>query len=531
MYKLMVVDDEINIRKGIINAIQWEALGLELAGEAGDGNEALSMIAVHMPDIVLMDMRMPGMDGIGLIHALKEQYPLIRFIIISAYSDFDYTREAIVNKAFDYLLKPIKKDELNRILSNCINELEKDNALFVSKNITTNAANTVESLIPGFILGTQNDSGIVEKCIEYLKSLFSFPGVYCCVIKIDSIYFARKLLDKSDVLDIAKGDIEGFFTGYGRVFMFLNRQINEIVALFCPPSYDKKIAAFLGEMTNGLKKLRGFTISIGIGEMAKTPDGLHSSYKQASRAVTLKNIKSSSQVIIYNKNQNDKKTESVTPSYNGELILNTIKGGNTEKSLDLLDKLVGDMAAGNFTVHSLHKNMVILLGDIDKELYNNGTSIEIECGRSSLQIVNDIIGAYSPEEVGDVFRPVVSKISLFFYMRNKKGGKKIVDEIIKNIQLDYSKQISLYGYAKQYYLNPDYLGRVFKNETGKSFVDFLTEVRIKRAMELIKDELCVHYYEVASSVGYDDYSYFCKVFKLVTGQTPGEFKDSVTSQK
>jgi len=527
MYKLLVVDDEINIRKGIINAVQWEVLGLEMAGEAGDGNEAMEMVRETAPDIVLMDMRMPGMDGIGLIHALKERYPRIRFIIISAYSDFDYTREAIINKAFDYLLKPIKKDELNRVLSNCINELDKDKATADGGNNSITSAYSLESFLPALILKAHSEGEIDKKVIDLLKSHFDLLKMNCCVFKVDNIILARKLSEKTDVLALVKEDIECFLKESAKAYVLLNRQDNEIIAVFNSRSGEDKITVFLSSIIGNFLKLRGFSISVGLGGMAKTPYDLHSSYKYAKRATTMKNISSSGQTIMSGKCQNTREADSDLPFYNGELILNTIRTGNSEKSLELFTKLVADMAMGNSTVYSIQKNLIILLGDFDKELYSNGTSLEIECGRSSIQIVNDIIGAYSPGEMGDVFRPVISKLSLFFYMKNKKGGKKIVDEIIKNIQKEYSKPISLYAYAKQFYLNPDYLGRIFKNETGKSFVDYLTEVRIRKAMELIKNEMCTHYYEVASSVGYDDYSYFCKVFKLFTGKTPGEFKDNV----
>jgi two-component system response regulator YesN len=125
MPKVIIVDDEIWVRKGIVKAIDWEQLGLELSGEAVDGEDAYALVLKETPHIMLMDMRMPGMDGRQLLKLLKERFPKMVTIVVSGFSHFEYTKEAIQYGAFDYVLKPIKKPELMQVLQRAVEEVKR----------------------------------------------------------------------------------------------------------------------------------------------------------------------------------------------------------------------------------------------------------------------------------------------------------------------------------------------------------------------------------------------------------------------
>jgi two-component system response regulator YesN len=121
--KAVIIDDEVWSRRMIRSLGRWEALGIELAGEAENGYDGLGLIAAAHPDIVLLDMRMPGMEGTELIRRLNEQGNEAKVIVISGHADFQYTKHAIDYKASTYILKPIDEDELNGALEKCVREL------------------------------------------------------------------------------------------------------------------------------------------------------------------------------------------------------------------------------------------------------------------------------------------------------------------------------------------------------------------------------------------------------------------------
>jgi two-component system response regulator YesN len=126
MYNVFIIDDEPWSREVVKALGEWEKLGLRVAGEAEDGTEGLRLIGERLPDIVVTDMRMPGIDGAELLHALHERHPGTKLIVMSGYDDFVYTKGAIRSKAVEYLLKPISPEDLNAALARCKEELDRE---------------------------------------------------------------------------------------------------------------------------------------------------------------------------------------------------------------------------------------------------------------------------------------------------------------------------------------------------------------------------------------------------------------------
>lgn len=128
MYRVLIIDDEPWSRQVIKALGKWESLNIEIAGEAEDGSMGLAMIQSLSPDLVITDMRMPGLDGVELLKAINEQFPSLSIIVISGYDDFIYLRQAVLSRAADYLLKPLDEDELNATLAKCVGELSQKRA-------------------------------------------------------------------------------------------------------------------------------------------------------------------------------------------------------------------------------------------------------------------------------------------------------------------------------------------------------------------------------------------------------------------
>ena len=138
MYRVMIVDDELYIRRSFCNRIDWGAYRMSVVGEASNGQEAYELVPRLQPDLMFVDIRMPVLDGFDLVSLLKEEYPEIAIIIISAYSDFQYARKAIEKGVFDYLLKPLEEDEVDKTLKRLLvllNEREEQNKTMNLYNI------------------------------------------------------------------------------------------------------------------------------------------------------------------------------------------------------------------------------------------------------------------------------------------------------------------------------------------------------------------------------------------------------------
>lgn len=529
MYRVLVVDDEPYVRKGIIHAIKWKNHGLELVGEAEDGIEALDLIHQLKPDILITDMRMPDMDGIGLIKEINVKMPGIKVIVISAYSDFEYTREAIKNNVFDYVLKPIKKDELNNVLFNCINDIDK----MTSDVSGSTMKEKTEVLVEKYVLNLSAETEKGSENYETVKNFLKFPDICCCVCKIDQIHEVEKTNSGDKVFELLKESIEKRMDVLqGQYIVFLNRPYKEVIMVISiVRGHKTELKSNLKGICGFIKRNCGFSVSIGIGEQAENPYALYTSYNQAIKVLKMKNLAALEVVADFSDVKSDRTTETIYSSYHENRLLGSIKTGDEKTARKYFDCLLNEFASSEMTAYIMQKNMVILLGSIEKMLNGSGTSMDKECEKSSIAYVDEIMGTFSLDEVREIFYGMIAMLSGSYNLKNKKGGKKVIDEVIKNVENNYFKPVSIYDYAKQYFLNPDYLGRIFKNATGKNFNDFLAETRINKAKSILSNNEYKHYYEVANSVGYDDYSYFCKVFKMFTGMTPGEYKEDCLKNK
>jgi two-component system response regulator YesN len=126
MLKIFLAEDEYVVREGIKNNIDWAAHGYEFCGEASDGELAFPMIQRLKPDIVITDIKMPFMDGLALSQIVSAELPNTRIIILSGYDDFDYARQAISIGVEQYLLKPVTRADMQKVLSQIAEKIENE---------------------------------------------------------------------------------------------------------------------------------------------------------------------------------------------------------------------------------------------------------------------------------------------------------------------------------------------------------------------------------------------------------------------
>ncbi|MDU4698783.1 MAG: response regulator, partial [Paenibacillus sp.] len=155
MIKVLIVDDEPKLREGLRMFIDWEACGYEVVDTAANGNEALDKYERYRPDLVVADIRMPGMDGLQLIEKLRMQDPLLHILILSGYADFSYAKKAMTQRADGYLLKPVDEDELKDYLWKIKLTIDEERASQQWKHVT--AEWNREALIQSVLTGEDKD--------------------------------------------------------------------------------------------------------------------------------------------------------------------------------------------------------------------------------------------------------------------------------------------------------------------------------------------------------------------------------------
>jgi len=530
VYKILIVDDEQEVRQGIISKTKWSEFCFELIGEASNGQEALEIIEKQIPDIVITDISMPLMDGLELSKEIKEQYPIVKTIILTGYEDFTFAQKAIKYGVEDYLSKPIHPNEMNSLLSKLKKILddeikEKEDVKKLQKHYEQSLPILKERFLFSLIHKTLNydeiESGIKLYNINILYSNFTIS-----VSKIDIGSIKKKEmaieLRNIAILRITKKIIKE--KNCGEVFFYNNL----LIIIFSIDSKEKaiirnKVISFLEEIHQNIKHFLKITLSTGLGYIQNSINLLPSTFVSAKTALEYRLLLGGSKVIFI---------EDVEPDL--DISLNF----DEEKESKLLNAI-------KFETENNIKQVVM---DILK--YDKRTSIAIKDYQLYfLQIVSFLIrqanilqidSSLLLQEVSDLF----SKIITFATM------EQVINWLINiclefKIELDRKRVSSTQRYiskAKNYinekfndhelsiqkladilYISPSYLGMIFKKEAKVTFLQYLIKIRLKKA-KLFLENPVYSISDVANKVGYPDISYFSYFFKKNIGISPREYK-------
>ncbi len=191
MLDVLILDDEPHVSQLIVSLIDWESLSMRVCGTAQDGKTGLDMISRLKPDLVITDIRMPGYDGLELIQRASASRPDLDFIIISGFKHFEYARTAIKYGVEDYLLKPIKKQELTDTLLKLTHK-HREHRLHTDRNHTLSDhlhkyyAKLRADLYDDYIISPATTGKSLEEAASLYHYSFS-PGLFqICIIKVDA---------------------------------------------------------------------------------------------------------------------------------------------------------------------------------------------------------------------------------------------------------------------------------------------------------------------------------------------------------
>ncbi|SKA98087.1 two-component system, response regulator YesN [Caloramator quimbayensis] len=532
MCKVVVADDEIKVCQLICNLIDWKAIGMEIVGVANNGIEALELIKRFEPDIVITDIRMPGYDGLELIKYGKEIKENIDFIIISGYSHFEYAKTAIKYGVIDYLLKPIKKDELLEILNKIREKNRQKSEKISNENIGFNLQKDLKKLRSLFFVEKllNNDKKKKEVTLEQYNQNYYFkfqPGIFqIFIIKLD--YENEEQFENS--LKIIKDKIVSILN------KMLKHECFEMEIYFnnsrgyCLLNYEeanKKIIRKL--LKNCLDEIiiqkniyGGIKFTIGIGMTVKDINELENSMIAAEAAIEQRLIEGTDKIIENIQFQ----------SYCNDNSLIIDFTNNIEKTIEILD-LNGAIKVCELFKDKLFKNANLSgyeFFNFIKEAFNIFLIVlkKYQLDSTILEQINESF--YNRLELCSS----ASQLFLHFERHIKESFEIVIknkeQEDIRPIRIskqfineNYMKPITLKEVSDYVGFNDSYFSYLFKKENGITFLDYLSEVRMNKAKELLKNtDLSVA--EICERVGYNDLKYFVKSFKKFTGIKPSEYR-------
>lgn len=543
MFRLLVVEDEDMIRNKILNNINWRDNGFEEIYEACDGLQALEIIKSHEMDIVITDIQMPKMDGIELIRELKNVDKRIRTIVISGHAEFEYAKESIKLNVDDYILKPfISKNLLetvNRIKEEIIRErlqnVEIDN---LRKQLRENKKQLRDKLFNDLL--NDNFIGNIENDIKYLElTHISNIPYFVVVMNIDSLVDIIRTEDEEQkyIFNLSLFNwVDKYFSKFDAekeispdfqsTAYVVNYKIDQIVVV-CYSDLDV-MTPFLEGLIGKINEEIGLRITIGIGNTYFNPRDMYISYKEASSAAMLSFIHGRGIVYTFN----DMNFENKIYSRQLHALVNNklyedLKVGAFEEIKKDIASIITDLKSAMLGIDSVNAvvNSIFLL--TYKTINEMGYNITEIFGGEFNPYIN-IRGVVGIAQLEEWFFDFFYKINEFINKKRNNRNKALMDKLKEYVDVNFYENISLTSLSKTFNISMGYLSILFNNYIGRNFIDYLTDLRISKAKELLKNS-DLRVYEIAEKVGYRDAYYFSAAFKKVVGVNPSDYRESLTS--
>ncbi len=538
MYKVLIIDDESIIRKGIKNIVNWKQLDCEVCADASDGIEGIELIKKYLPEIIITDIRMPGMDGLSMIKQVKGIVPYSKIIILTGYRDFDYVQEAIKFGAFDFLLKPSKIEELTAVLTRAVNEINDQKIRHMEidrfKVLFEQSIPILrEKLLYDIIYGLNtSEYEITEK-----MKLFSISVKNFVLVVMENDYDEKSNSSQYDKHLYQFGIVNSFEEIFAEKYEVLSIMLNSSRVGFIIQKPDRvpldieevsEKCSYLQEViNNGF----GFTVTIAVSSGGVSAMELPEKLKECLGSLEYKSYMGTNSIIQYSDLNSFFRYEdySTLDKYQKQL-LESIKSGNEGLVRVTTQNIARYVTTNKININYMKNFYYTTLSSINN-IRISVSAVEVdkkhEEGRDIASLLKLIEKSESAEELNSLLEDVAVRIAEKVNNFNNKSIKLILRKAIDYIQEHYSEQVTLNEVAENIYVSTFYISRMFKKELGKSFVDYLNDVRIEKSKELLKD---VKYktYEVAEIVGISDPHYFSKLFKKYSGMTPSEYRESIT---
>lgn len=534
--KVFLVEDEMVIRRGIKNSIDWEKEGYIFCGEASDGELAYPMIIKEKPDILITDIRMPFMDGLELCKLVKKELPNIKILILSGYDEFDYAKEAIRLGVTEYLLKPISSGKLLEALNGVSESIrrEKEDKDLVRKYMEEMRENTEhekQKFFEQMIAGNLSMADALETGEKYEMNLSA--GMYNLLLFRFTL--GEENRKSGELLGEAEYAIEKLTERLEYVFEF-QRGV-EGRAFLLMADNEEQMSERVKELSKDLEEIMKNYSTIayfgGIGQPVARLRELEESFREAERALAARFTMELNRIISVEDirmAQNVDTLDDIEITSFGEIektrtMLEKFLNNGAEDEIDeFVDVYINELPEENLKSVLMRQYIIMDAYIVMMSFCEKFEGIEGEMQAQSEELKNSMKTIQTLEEIKNYIRMLLKKI---IGVRDTISGRRYSDiiEIAKDqIRKTYmSDEISLNTIAAEVGMSPSYFSSIFSKEMGKTFVEYLTEIRMDRAKELL---MCssMKTSEIGYEVGYKDPHYFSYIFKKTQNCTPKEFR-------
>lgn len=527
MYKMIIADDEQQILDGINMCINWTEMDVSIVGTATNGLHALALIKDLEPDILITDIKMPGLCGLDLIKKVKMFSEDIEIIIISAHQDFDFAKRAMDLGVVTYITKPIKKDmiskEVKKVVQKIISRQKQSKKITHLNDMWGQSIPLInEYYLNQLIMGRQEIYSKV-KALPFMYEFIEQSGWFSVIVL--QRYDTESIFNNS----LVTTKIDETFSKFYLHVMFKSYN-NEYVIM-----YFHKVKEYIHEYTEEQVKVliselnkEKIYMQAGIGGVYKKFDNMYLSYIEAVKALSYRDNSGRKKIFNSRTLETHKDfalySRELEPLFN-EFEMNLIKGKYLyiKEVLDQINEVLShrDYVYWDTVQQTYCQLASIIISSLNtlKIPLNNVISTQDN-------LYHIILNTKTLDSLEVWLLDILKKICGLYHHHYEKTENASINKAIDYIYDNYNKDLSLNDVAGYVKLNPSYFSRLFKSYVGISFVEYVKNVKVSVAKRLLRstnDKV----YTVCNKVGYTSVQYFTNLFKDKVGVTPKQYRNQV----
>ncbi|WP_239617743.1 response regulator [Cohnella mopanensis] len=525
MIKLLIVDDEWLVRERLKACLNWDELGCAIAGEASDGEDALEQVGRLRPDIAIVDIHMPFVNGLEFAETVRADYPGTKVVILTGYSDFDYARTAVQAGVVRYLLKPIDKDELRSVIveltSSIENERARQNNLALMEMSYKESRDVLkEKLLRSLLEPVARSRDFRQELERHAPNLAGIDRAAVAVVQIDAL--PGKEVDPAEerlwYFAVSNIFAETLSRGYPVECVYDSAGHAALIAGVGDEDGLERLIGHSEEAKSFIEIRLRFTVTVGVGNVGRGLDGIAASYREAVAARRNRVVMGPNRIIPYRSLENKAGASSFFENFRHDLLI-PMRSGNSSAAIGEIGRVFREIEERGL----LADQAVLVLTELFLVIAQFAKENEIEI--PELADLDFSAGALldGHESLGETkaWFERLCRQALNVYSRSKLHGyARTVEKVKRYIDENYAnREIGLEAISANLSINPSHLSSVFKREAGITISEYLIRKRLTQAKAMMDDgngKLS----EITDSVGFGDPYYFSKSFKKMFGISP-----------
>lgn len=520
MVRVLLVDDEPFIVQGLKVMLEGQSVNCEVVGEASNGKEALEFLKQREVDLVFADIKMPVMTGLELLETIRtEKISDAYFVILSGYSDFQYAQQALRYDCMDYVLKPVKHEELERILEQ-VEKLNREKEEQEEKEQHWEQAVFLRNILA--VLSGETDSGV----LQYLRDSLPFSGAFRYVEIEAEAPENREKPEWRKSLCKACQEIAG---DKWKKCCFVDvspdtgtNGVGILLSLEMVKEHGKTEQEYLRDMLRELKETYGLQAAVYVGCEAREMEELAKSRRTAVMVKSLSVFREPQKILWYEREQEKYQPEEAVLCKDVlDALIHAVEANETETIAQKVAELYRRMGNMGMNSQMIDMNLHYLLFGLVHLAVQQDDKVSQEEVFSMIR--NNAFDLHTMRGSRSHLEQFVREYAEYLVQLRRKGSRGVLAEVEREVSRRYPENLTLKEMSRKFYVNSAYLGQIFKKKHGISFKEYLNNYRVEQAAELLL-RTDKKIYEIAEEVGYHDLDYFINRFIAVKGCTPSKFR-------